>query len=63
MTTEQLEAQGFSPLTDPYELPREGEEFENCKWQLENGKGGPVPYRLRWIDEEFVEIWTKPRAR
>jgi Asp/Glu/hydantoin racemase len=42
MTTEELEAAGFAPLTDPYEMPREEEELERCKKQLENGKAGPI---------------------
>lgn len=63
MTTEELEAAGFAPLTDPYEMPREEEELERCKKQLENGKAGPIPYRMRWIDYEFVEIWAKPRVK
>jgi hypothetical protein len=44
-------------------MPREEEELERCKKQLENGKAGPIPYRMRWIDHEFVEIWAKPRVK
>lgn len=63
MTPKELKSAGFIALTDPYEIPREEEEFEKCKRQLERGRAGPVTYRTRWIDHEFAEIWVRPRPK
>lgn len=44
---------GFRPLTFPYCLPMEEEEFERAKDQL-----GHEPFALVWHTEDEVEIWT-----
>lgn len=46
---------GFRPLTYPYVLPMEEEDFEACKAQLAKGF---IPYAEVWYDDTEVEVWT-----
>ena len=50
---ERLRLIGFNPLTFPYVLPMEEEEFENAKAQLKD-----EPFALVWTAPDEVEIWT-----
>ncbi len=50
---ERLRLIGMHPLTFPYVLPMEEEEFERAKAQLAG-----EPYALVWYDDTEVEIWT-----
>ena len=58
MTKEQLIANGYVSLTEPYILPKEDEMFSRAAKQLKNG--GDQHYFL-WSEEmDTVEIWTIP---
>ena len=52
---ERLRLIGFRPLTYPYILPNEEEEFERCVHQLAKGF---VPYATIYYTDTEVEVWT-----
>jgi hypothetical protein len=48
---------GFKPLTFPYLLPIEEEEFAGA---VDNLSRGNIPYSLVYFTDNEVEIWTIP---